>query len=87
MPIGLWQHHSTKRGVWGVINVLEDQLRYRIHKPYHSKVVLDKHKQGIVLPEVEHEVEPLENAKFYVEFWHRVEKADDLTLLILSNLN
>jgi tellurite methyltransferase len=79
MPIGLKHHHSTKRGVWGIINVLEGQLRYRIHEPYHSEVILDKHKQGIVLPEVEHEVEPLENSEFYVEFWHRVEKTDDST--------
>jgi tellurite methyltransferase len=79
MPIGLRRHHSTKRGVWGVINVLEGQLKYRLHEPYHSEVVLDKHTRGIVLPEVEHEVTPLANAEFYVEFWHRLEKADDLT--------
>jgi tellurite methyltransferase len=79
MPIGLRRHHSTKRGIWGVINVLVGQLRYRIHAPYHSEVVLDKNKKGIILPEVEHEVDPLANAEFYVEFWHRLEKADDLT--------
>ena len=57
--------------------VLEGQLRYRIHEPYHCEVFLDKNTNGIVLPEVEHEVEPLNNAEFYVEFWHRSEKADD----------
>ena len=75
MPIGLRQHHATKSGVWGVINVLKGQLRYRIHDPYHCEVILDTHTKGIILPEVEHEVEPHENAKFYVEFWHREEKA------------
>lgn len=78
-PIGLRQHHSTKSGVWGVINVLEGQLRYRIHEPYHCEVVLDQHTKGIVLPEVKHEVEPQENAEFYVEFWHCVGKADNVT--------
>jgi tellurite methyltransferase len=78
IPIGLRRHHSTKRGVWGVINVLEGQLRYRIHEPYHSEIVLDKHTKGIILPEVEHEVESLKNAEFYVEFWHHLGKADDL---------
>ncbi len=76
MPIGLRKHHATKRGVWGVITVLEGQLRYRIHEPYHCEVVLDKNTKGMVLPEVEHEVEPLNNAEFYVEFWHCPEKAD-----------
>jgi tellurite resistance-related uncharacterized protein len=62
-----------------LLAVLEGQLRYRIHEPYHSEVVLDQHTKGIVLPEVKHEVEPQENAEFYVEFWHREEKAYDLT--------
>jgi tellurite methyltransferase len=74
MPIGLRHHHSTKCGVWGVINVLEGQLRYRIHEPYHCEVVLERQTKGIILPEVEHEVDPLSNAEFYIEFWHRLEK-------------
>jgi Domain of unknown function (DUF1971) len=50
--------------------VLRGQVRYQIHQPYHVEVLLDKDVKGIVIPEVEHEVEPLGNAAFYVEFWH-----------------
>ncbi|MCG9893052.1 MAG: DUF3565 domain-containing protein [Thermosynechococcaceae cyanobacterium MS004] len=70
IPNGLRKHHSTKRGIWGVINILEGQLRYRIHEPYNCEVVLDQNTKGIILPEVEHAVEPLKSAEFYVEFWH-----------------
>jgi tellurite methyltransferase len=76
-PMGLRQHHSTKTGVWGVINVLRGQVRYRIHSPYNIEVLLDKKVKGIVIPEVEHEVEPLDDAAFYVEFWHRPEGANN----------
>ncbi len=70
IPPKLRKHHGTKAGVWGVIHVLRGQVRYQIHRPYHFDVLLDKDAKGIVIPEVEHEVEPLRDAAFYVEFWH-----------------
>lgn len=69
-PPKLRQNHTTKTGVWGVINVLKGQVKYQIHWPYHLEVLLNKDVKGIVIPEVEHTVEPLEDAVFYVEFWH-----------------
>ncbi|HEY9824695.1 MAG TPA: DUF3565 domain-containing protein [Stenomitos sp.] len=76
MPKGLRAHHATKRGIWAVITVVQGQLYYRIHEPYNRVELLDSHTLGIVLPEVDHEVEPLENAQFYVEFWHRADLDD-----------
>ena len=32
----------------------------------------NRQRQGIVLPEVEHEVEPIDNVEFFVEFWKKV---------------
>ena len=43
--------------------------------PFHQKnteTILNRNRQGIVLPEVEHEVEPLESVEFFVEFWKKV---------------
>ncbi|HEY9826209.1 MAG TPA: DUF1971 domain-containing protein [Stenomitos sp.] len=51
-------------------------MYYRIHEPYNREELLDPHTPGIVLPEVKHEVEPLENAQFYVEFWHHADLDD-----------
>ncbi len=73
IPPGLRQQHSTKAGVWGIIHIVRGTLLYRIHHPFHSEETLDPHTQGIVLPEVTHEVQPSEDAEFYVEFWRRDE--------------
>ena len=80
IPKGLRSRHTTKKGVWGKIHVLSGSLRYRIHDPYHTEIILvgvaspaeNRDCLGIVLPEVEHEVEPLDNVEFFVEFWKKV---------------
>ncbi len=72
IPQGLRARHTTKTGVWGKIHVLSGSLMYRIHDPYHTEIILDRDRQGIVLPEVEHEVEPIDNVEFFVEFWKKV---------------
>ena len=72
IPEGLRSRHTTKKGVWGIVHVRSGRLRYRIHDPYHTETILGFDRQGIVLPEVEHEVEPIDNVEFFVEFWDRV---------------
>ena len=72
IPKGLRARHTTKKGVWGTIHLQSGSLRYRIHDPYHTEIILDLDRQGIVLPEVEHEVDPLDNVEFFVEFWKKV---------------
>ena len=80
IPKGLRSRHTTKKGVWGKIHVQSGSLRYRIHDPYHTEIILDRdsplerlrQRSGIVLPEVEHEVEPIDRVEFFVEFWKKV---------------
>lgn len=69
IPSGLLKAHSTKQGTWGKIEVLEGELLYRILEPAVEEVVLTTELSGIVEPTVEHEVSPLGQVKFYVEFY------------------
>jgi tellurite resistance-related uncharacterized protein len=68
VPAGLLRSHTTKAGVWGRIQVLEGSLRYRILHLETEEHVLTPGIAGIVEPEVPHEVEPLGEVRFYVEF-------------------
>ncbi|HEX5065762.1 MAG TPA: DUF1971 domain-containing protein [Myxococcota bacterium] len=71
VPDGLRRRHTTKPGVWGRIQVLEGELRYRILEPAREEHVLSPARPGIVEPEVPHEVEPVGRVRFYVEFLRR----------------
>ena len=68
IPASLRRSHTTKSGVWGRIQVLRGSLRYRILGPETEEHVLSPDHAGIVEPEVPHEVEPLGEVRFYVEF-------------------
>jgi tellurite methyltransferase len=70
-PAGLRSRHTTKSGVWARIHVLAGRLRYRVHDPYCCEEWLDEAAAGVVLPGVEHEVEPQADSRFFVEFWRR----------------
>ena len=74
VPAGLTQAHATKAGVWARIVVLEGALRYHV-RALDRSFVLDPARPGIVLPEVEHRVEPLGPLRFYVEFYRAPEPA------------
>ena len=69
VPKGLLNAHQTKAGTWGKIVVLEGRLRYRILEPELEVVDLSPEKYGIVEPTILHEVEPLTEMRFYVEFY------------------
>jgi tellurite resistance-related uncharacterized protein len=69
VPKGLLNAHQTKQGVWGKIVILEGQLQYTINKPEIEVVVLTENIYGVVEPEIFHEVKPLGNVRFYVEFY------------------
>ncbi len=68
LPDALRHRHTTKPGVWGRICVLEGSLRYRILAPMREEHVLSVELSGIVEPEVPHEVQPLGQVRFFVEF-------------------
>ena len=68
VPASLRKRHTTKPGVWARICVVGGALRYRILVPPEEEQVLSPERVGIVEPEVPHEVEPLGEVRFYVEF-------------------
>lgn len=69
VPKGLLKAHQTKDGTWGKIVILEGKLRYRILEPEIEEIQLSPEKYGVVEPTILHEVEPLTQVRFYVEFY------------------
>lgn len=75
IPDHLKKDHTTKAGVWAKIVVKEGKLRYRI-ETLATDLELSQEKEGIIVPEVPHSVEPLGAVQFFVEFY----KAPDLSI-------
>jgi tellurite resistance-related uncharacterized protein len=73
VPAGLRNDHSTKTGVWARINVEEGKLRYCV-PAFDAKMELSPDKVGVVVPEVQHKVEPLGPVRFFVEFYRAPDK-------------
>lgn len=69
VPKALLGEHRTKVGTWGKIVVLEGHLLYRILEPEVEEVRLSPERYGVVEPAVLHQVEPLGDVEFYVEFY------------------
>jgi tellurite resistance-related uncharacterized protein len=67
VPAALLRDHTTKTGVWARIVVLEGTLRYVV-PALDTDVDLAAGRDGIVVPEVPHHVEPRGPVRFYVEF-------------------
>ena len=67
LPQALRRDHSTKAGVWGVIRVLEGELRLRFED--ERILVLDIENPGLVRPEEVHSVEPVGKMKMRVDFY------------------
>ena len=68
LPAGLRRNHSTRSGVWGRIHVVEGRLRYRVLGHAPTEHLLSPDRPGVIEPEVPHEVEPVGDVRFYVEF-------------------
>ncbi len=68
LPPALRKNHSTKQGVWGLIRVLEGQVRLNIIDP-PSETVLSPDKTGVVLPQQLHYVTPLGSVRMQVDFY------------------
>jgi len=69
IPKALLNDHNTKKGTWGLINILEGELVYTIQSDPQEIVRLNKDKCGVVEPEVLHNVQPEGKVKFFVEFY------------------
>jgi len=68
LPAALRARHDTKTGVWGVIRVIEGELKLTIIDP-PSETLLNPGNPGLVLPRQPHFVTPLGRMKMQVDFY------------------
>jgi tellurite resistance-related uncharacterized protein len=73
VPAGLLRDHRTKEGVWGLIQVVEGELLYRIddRRRAYREYRVAPGTPGVVEPGVLHRVEPRGPVRFYVEFFRK----------------
>ena len=67
LPAALRQEHRTKAGAWGIIRVVEGELRLLF--PDGRSELLDPRKPGLIRPEETHWVEPVGAMRMQVEFY------------------
>lgn len=70
LPNALRNRHSTKAGVWGMIRVIEGDLKLTYLDP-SSEIMLDPLRPGLILPEQAHFVTPVGAMKMRVDFYDR----------------
>ena len=68
LPAALRARHDTKAGVWGLIRVLEGELKLTYLDP-PSEIVLTADQPGLVLPQQPHFVTPMGFMKMQVDFY------------------
>ena len=68
LPAALRGEHRTKQGVWGVIRVIEGELRLRL-LDQGTDLILAAGRVGVVRPEQPHSVTPLGHVRMRVEFY------------------
>ncbi len=71
VPTGLLTEHSTKDGVWGLVQVEKGALRYVVTdaRRASTEVLLTPGAEpGIVEPTILHRVEPVGAVQFHVQF-------------------
>lgn len=68
LPKALRQQHDTKDGVWGVIRVIDGELRLTIIDP-PSEIMVRPGSPAVVLPRQPHFVTPLGPMTMQVDFY------------------
>src|SRR3546814_6600762 len=68
LPAARRARHDTKAGVWGLIRVIEGELKLTYLDP-PSEVVLTPGNPGLILPQQPHYVTPLGPMKMRVDFY------------------
>lgn len=71
MPAELRRGHRTRRGVWGVIRVLDGRVRYRVLDPV-SELILEPGHPGLMRPDQPHFVEPLGAMRMQIEYYNQL---------------
>lgn len=70
LPEALKREHRTKDGVWGVIRVLEGELRFVLTES-GTETILTPDRPGLVQPQQTHRVEPLSKLRMQIDFYDR----------------
>lgn len=70
LPAALRTRHNTKAGVWGIVRVIEGEVRLTYLDP-PSDVVLRPEQPGLILPQQPHFVTPLGPMKMQVDFYNQ----------------
>lgn len=78
LPRALERRHRLGSGTWGVLRVLEGQLRFVAHSVTTLEVVVTSGTSQAVPPEMEHEVHVIGPVRFALEFY-RVHDGEDAT--------
>lgn len=71
VPAALRAAHTTRRGVWAEVHVVEGSLRYCVEAPELPAQTLTPEVVGVVIAERPHRVELVGPVRFYVEFLRR----------------
>ncbi|MGH7191626.1 MAG: DUF1971 domain-containing protein [Acetobacteraceae bacterium] len=71
IPDGLRHEHRTAAGVWGLIEVLEGRLLFRVPGSGCERVLAPEFEPGIAEPEIVHEVAPEGPVRFRITFYRR----------------
>jgi tellurite methyltransferase len=66
-PQALRSRHTTKPGVWAVVHIVEVSLAWQIFDPLAARGQASAGETLVMPPEVEHQVEPGEQARFFIE--------------------
>ena len=67
LPGALRREHRTKAGAWGIVRLLEGELR--LNFPDGRTELLDLDRPGLIRPEEPHWVEPSGAMRMQVEFY------------------
>ena len=70
LPAALRREHRTKAGVWGVIRVLEGEVRLVLDDGSDAEgTILRPDRPGLIQPRQPHHVEPLGRMRMQVDFY------------------
>ena len=75
MPGAIRRAHTTREGTWGLIHVVTGRLRYEILREPVEIFTLSPEVKGVIEPQVPHQVEPIGEVTFFVEFFKAPELA------------
>ena len=68
LPDALRKDHQTKDGTWGLLRVLEGEVRLIFTDP-HREVLVTPDKPAPIAPMAKHYVVPLDRMRMQVEFY------------------